>query len=145
MPHIGWDNGTRNKPTHVQVRYGEVDRMGLLYHVNYYEYFEWARSDWIRNFWRPYKEIEDDGYALVVIEGHIHYHSPAYYDDRLEVTMDVIDWGRSRIRFSYAICREGESEPLCTGSTSHCFIRDGKPVRLPDEFVKLLDKAFSIL
>ena len=132
------------KPTRVQVRYGEVDRMGLLYHVNYYEYFEWARSDWIRNFWRPYKEIEDEGYALVVIEGYIHYHRPAYYDDWLEIEMDVIEWGRSRISFSYDIRREGESGSLCTGSTSHCFInRDGKPIRLPDEFRELLVETYG--
>ena len=101
----------------VKVRYSEVDRMGLLYHVNYLEYFELARSDWVRKYYRPYREIEDEGYALVVIEAKLKYHKPAYYDDNLEVEVMPCDWGHSRLAFKYAIYRQGESEPLCTGKT----------------------------
>jgi acyl-CoA thioester hydrolase len=124
----------RSHATSVQVRYSEVDRMGLLYHVNYLEYFELARSDWVREFWRPYKEIEDAGYALVVTEAHLKYHRSALYDDMLRVEVVPVQWGNSRIKFEYAIYREGETEPLCTGSTSHCFIdRNGKATRMPPD------------
>jgi len=121
-------------PTRLRVRYSDVDRMGLLYHVNYLEFFEHARSDWIRAFWKPYKEIEDAGMALVVIEAHLHYLKSGKYDDELEVHAKLTDWGRSRFRFEYVINRVGDIEPLCTGWTAHCFIgRDGKPTKMPEE------------
>ncbi len=113
--------------------------MGLLYHVVYLEYFELARSDWMRSFYRPYLEIEDEGYALVVIKASLKYHSPAYYDDELVVEIRPCDWGQSRLAFEYTVFRKGESSPLCTGRTSHCFIDNkGSVTRMPDDFRKRL-------
>ena len=130
-----------NHRVSVRVRYSEVDRMGLLYHVTYLEYFELARSAWVRNFYRPYIEIEDEGFALVVIEAKLGYHKSAYYDDELEVEIKPSDWGRSRLAFEYAIFRKGEATPLCTGRTSHCFIgKNGRVSRIPDDLKKKLDE-----
>lgn len=129
-------------PTLIRVRYSDVDRMGLLYHVNYLEYFEVARADWIRSFWRPYKEIEDGGLALVVMEAHISYLSPARYDDELSVSAELSRWGRSRLAFDYRIVRHNEAKTLCTGRTAHCFIdREGKPARIPDDLRRRLEQA----
>ena len=134
-----------SQTTTVRIRYSEVDRMGLLYHVNYLEYFELARSDWVRNYWKPYKEIEDSGYTLVVIEARLNYHKPAYYDDLLNIIIRPTDWGSSRITFEYTINRDDEDEPLCRGSTSHCFIdRDGKVARIPEELKEKLDSIDSL-
>lgn len=129
-----------NNSTSVRVRYSEVDRMGLLYHVVYLEYFELARAEWVRHFYKPYLEIENDGYALVVIEASLNYHGPAYYDDELVVETQPCDWGNSRLAFEYAIYRKGESSPLCTGRTSHCFIdKKGNVTRMPDDLRKKLE------
>jgi acyl-CoA thioester hydrolase len=128
------------EPTAIRVRYSDVDRMGLLYHVNYLEYFENARAAWIRNFWKPYKEIEDEGTALVVIEAHLNYIKPAHYDDVLLVSIRPTDWGRSRFIVDYMITNAETSELLCTGRTAHCFIdKSGRPTRMPDELRKRLD------
>ncbi|NQT34810.1 acyl-CoA thioesterase [bacterium] len=133
-----------SQTTTVRVRYSEVDRMGLLYHVIYLEYFELARSDWVRNFWKPYKEIEDSGYTLVVIEARLNYHKPAYYDDLLNIIIRPTGWGSSRITFEYKICRDNESEPLCSGSTSHCFIDNrNKVTRIPEGLKEKLNAIDS--
>lgn len=126
------------------MRYSQVDRMGFLFHVHYYEFFEWARSEWIRDFWKPYKDIEDDGYALVVIEAGLKYLKPAYYDDTLEVEVEVADYGNSRAVFNYTVRRIGETEPLCTGMTAHCFInKSGKPTRMPSELQARLKRVYG--
>ncbi|MFH0764960.1 MAG: thioesterase family protein, partial [Calditrichota bacterium] len=107
------------QPARLRVRYSEVDRMGMVYHVNYLEYFELARSEWIRQVWKPYREIEDAGYALVVIEVKIKFISSAKYDDELEIFAELFDVGRSRLGFTYRVMRPPLNEPLCTGSTRH--------------------------
>ncbi len=128
------------KPTHTRVRYSQVDRMKLLYHINYLEFFEWARSDWVRNYWKPYKELEDAGLILVVLEAKIRYLRPAYYDDELLLYARPYDWGHSRLEFEYKIERLGETQPLCTGHTAHCFLNpQGKPVKMPDDLKELLE------
>lgn len=132
----GWHRTT------IRVRYSEVDRMGLLYHVNHLEYFEVARSDWVRKFWRTYREIEDEGYCLVVLEAIIRYIQPAYYDEELVVKVKPTGWGRSRVTFAYEINRRGQREPICTGETRHCFLdRKGRVVKMPDELRKRLDEG----
>ncbi len=128
----------------VRVRYSEVDRMGLLYHVNYLEYFELARSEWIRRFWKPYRRIEDEGLMLVVVEAHLRFHRPAYYDELLEIEARLEDWGRSRLTFAYRIFRTGDDKPLCTGRTGHCFVTGkGELCRIPERLRELLGAAFG--
>ncbi len=137
--------GIKNRNIYQQrVSYSVVDRMGFLYHVAYLEYFELARSDWVRKIYKPYKEIEDEGYALVVIEANLKYHKPAYYDDVLEIAASVSNWGNSRLSFNYEVYRENENKPLCTGVTKHCFInKDGKPAPMPEGLKTILEKLES--
>lgn len=133
---------TSVEPTRIRVRYSDVDRMGLLYHVNYLEYFEVGRSDWIRRLWKPYKEIEDAGFALVVIEAHLRFIRPGKYDDELELYVAPTEWGNSRIRFGYRLIRAADGDILCEGWTSHCFISsEGKPVRMPEELHRRLETS----
>src|SRR6266850_775764 len=50
----------------IRVRYAETDRMGLLHHANYLVYFEQARTELLRTQGAAYKELEDQGYLLVL-------------------------------------------------------------------------------
>ncbi len=137
-------NHPRINSVQVRVRYSETDRMGYVYHVNYLEYFELARAEWVRMFWKPYRQIEDDGYMLVVIDAHINYHRPVFYDEIIEVEAELKEWGRSRLVFEYRILKPDSDETVCTGTTGHCFVTsDGKPCRMPDELNQLLDMNFS--
>ena len=52
----------------VRVRYAETDRMGLLHHANYFIYFEMARTEMLRQRGISYREIEDSGHFLVIID-----------------------------------------------------------------------------
>ena len=67
----------------IRVRYAETDRMGYAYHGHYAEYFEIARTDWCREIGLSYKEIEDKGILMPVMELNIQYRLPAFYDDML--------------------------------------------------------------
>jgi len=134
-----------DKPVRIRVRYSEVDRMNYCYHVNYLEYFELARSDWIRRLWKPYKELEESEHGLVVTEAHLRYRRPAFYDDELEITVFCNEWGASRLNFLYEIRRSGEAAILCEGSTRLCFVnRSGRPIRIPMELKEILDNLATI-
>ena len=50
----------------IRVRYAETDRMGLLHHANYLVYFEQGRIELLRAMGRTYKDVEDEGYLLVL-------------------------------------------------------------------------------
>ena len=52
----------------IRVRYAETDRMGLLHHATYFVYFEMGRVELLRQRGLSYRDLEDDGYLLVVVE-----------------------------------------------------------------------------
>ena len=69
----------------VRVRYAETDQMGVVYYANYLVWFEVGRTDWLRDAGWTYREMEQDGHPLPVIEAHAEYRRPARYDDEIEI------------------------------------------------------------
>ena len=117
----------------MRVRYAETDKMGVVYHSNYFVWFEVARTDLLRNNGSTYKDMEAEGFSLPVIEAHCEYKQPARYDDELEIRVEAALASPARVRFSYEVVRASDAQTLVTGHTVHASIdRDGRPTRLPD-------------
>lgn len=116
--------------TTIRVRYAETDRMGLLHHATYAVYFEQARTEMLRSRGLSYREIEDAGHFLVIIELGCKFKKPAYYDDLLTIRTTVARVTHVKIIHEYRVFR-GE-ELLAEGhSTLACVDREGKPQALP--------------
>ena len=119
--------------TTTRVRYPETDRMGIAHHTHYFVWFEIGRTELMRDLGCTYAELEDrDGIGFPVIEAGASYRAPARYDETLSIHTRIA-WRRGvRVRFEYAVSREGEGKPLATGYTVHASVgKDGRPVRLP--------------
>lgn len=115
----------------IRVRYAETDRMGLLHHANYLVYFEQARTELLRTIGASYKELEDQGYLLVLTKVEVKYRRPALYDDILTVRTTVERATSVRIDHRYEVLRAGEL--VAEGATTlACVDRDGRPQALPD-------------
>ena len=69
----------------IRVRYAETDKMGVVYHANYFMWFEIGRCELLRTIGRSYRQMESEGIGLPVIEAHCEYKAPARYDDELQV------------------------------------------------------------
>ncbi len=115
----------------IRVRYAETDRMGLLHHANYLIYFEQGRTELLRAHGLSYKDLEDQGYLLVLTKIEVKYRWPARYDDLLTLKTTVIRTTTVRIDHRYELFCEGRL--LAEGtSTLACIDRDGRPQALPD-------------
>jgi acyl-CoA thioester hydrolase len=75
--------------TTVRVRYAETDRMDVVYYGNYAMYFEIGRVEAIRHLGVSYKDIEDMGIILPVVELNIKYLRPAKYDDLITIKTQI--------------------------------------------------------
>lgn len=116
----------------VRVRYAETDQMGIVYHANYFVWFEVGRTDLLRTSGWTYREMEHEGVSLPVIEAHCEYRQPARYDDELEVRTTGTILTHVRVEFNYQIVRVADGAALVTGRTVHAALdRDGRPCRLP--------------
>ena len=122
-----------------RVTYAETDKMGFVYYGNYLTYFEIGRTELIRSLGRPYRELEDEGYYLPVIEASCKYLKSARYDDLLTIRTAVSECKGVRLGFQYEILRDNDK--LAQGMTQHAFVdRQGKPVRPPAWLLELLKK-----
>ncbi len=117
--------------TTIRVRYAETDRMGLLHHANYFVYFETARTEMLRERGVSYREIEDAGHYLVIVDIGCKFKRPAHYDDVLTIKTTVERVTHVKIVHRYEIRRD--NLVLAEGhSTLACVDREGKPQQLPE-------------
>ncbi|MDR3232583.1 MAG: acyl-CoA thioesterase [Planctomycetaceae bacterium] len=115
----------------VRVRYQETDQMGVVYHANYFTYFEIGRTELSRKNGFAYKEIEASGVLAAVIKAECSYHKPAKYDDLLTIKTTMKRITRVKIEYEHQIFRD--SELLVTGHITLAFLnRQGKIQPVPD-------------
>ena len=123
----------------LRVIYGDTDQMGVVYYANYFRYFEFARSEYLRAKGGDYRALEKSGVFIPVVEAAAAYNAPARYDDMLVIRIEVDEVRRASAVFKYQIAREGEAQVLCEGRTLHaCIDREGRPIRIPEELARLL-------
>jgi acyl-CoA thioester hydrolase len=119
--------------TEIRVRYAETDRMGLLHHANYLVYFEQARTELLRQQGLTYRDMEDQGFFLVITNVEVKYRSPARYDDVLSIKTTVARTTPVRVEHMYEVTCEGRA--VADGKTTlACVDRAGKLQALPDWF-----------
>lgn len=130
--------------TQLRVRYAETDQMGFVYYGNYAIYFEVARVEALRNLGISYKNLEENGILMPVLENYSKYHKPAKYDDLLTIEVTIREFPKSSITFNYKIYNTGK-ELLHSGSTKLAFINkmNEKPVRLPEIIANVLKPHFN--
>ena len=121
----------------LRVRYAETDQMGFVYYGNYAQYYEVGRVEAMRSLGFSYKEMEDSGILMPVINFNIDYKKPALYDDEIRIVTTVSKLPSVRITFDYE-CYNQKNELLNTGSVTLVFIDKikNKPTKPPNWFMK---------
>ncbi|MGB0390752.1 MAG: acyl-CoA thioesterase [Salibacteraceae bacterium] len=125
--------------TKLRVRYAETDRMGYVYYGNYATYFEVGRVEAMKSIGMSYRDLEDSGIMMPVLEYKIKYFKPAYYDDELTVITSIKEMPKARITFYYETINS-EGVKLNIGETTLVFVnsKTGRPVHAPEAFLSKL-------
>src|SRR5438876_8802073 len=86
-----------------RVRYAETDAMGIAHHSSYVVWMEAGRTEFMRAHGFTYRELEEMGVLLPVLELNVRYRQAAVYDDELRVSTWLDEFSRTRISLGYAI------------------------------------------
>lgn len=92
----------------LRVRYKECDPMGVLYHGNYFTYFEIGRTELLRAAGGNYRQMEEDGLLIVVVKAECRYRRPARYDDLLRLRTTITRVTQAKIEHQYELFRDEE-------------------------------------
>ena len=130
--------------TSFRVRYADTDQMGYVYYGNYSRYYEIGRVEALRNLGISYRELEEAGIMMPVLENYSKYIKPAHYDENLSIKVMVKEMPKTRIRFEYEIYRE-HGELIHIGHTILVFvsIAERKVVVLPEAIREVLQVFFE--
>lgn len=115
-----------------RVRYQETDQMGVVYHANYFAWFEMGRTELLRSATGvSYRDLEASNSLLAIVKVECSYQKPAHYDDVLTLKTKVVRVTRVTIAHEYHLYRE--TELLAVGRTVLASVsREGHPKALPD-------------
>jgi acyl-CoA thioester hydrolase len=131
--------------TQVRVRYGETDQMGYLYYGYYALYYEVGRAEAIRQLGFTYRELEEMGIVMPVVELNSQYFRPALYDDLVTVKTILKQMPDGpKISFHSELYNEQE-QLLNKGVTTLVFYdpKEKKKISIPEELKKRLEPFFT--
>jgi len=127
----------------LRVRYAETDQMGVVYHSNYFIWFEIGRVELMRQLGFPYRDIEqNDGLFIAVADARCRYKAPARYDDEVIVRTHLKNVRESFVNFGYELVSASDGTLLAEGETTHIVTdKQMKPARLPEKYLQAFRAA----
>ncbi len=131
--------------TKLRVRYAETDQMGVVYHSNFFPYFEVARAEAIRQLGYTYADMEKEGIIMPVVEVQAKYLRPALYDDLLTIKVILKELPlHHKIEFQQEVFNEN-GEMLVSGRVVLYFMdaKTRKRHTMPGALLKKLQPYFT--
>ena len=124
-------NASDIRPYTHRVQYYETDKMQVTHHSNYLRFLEEARIDFLDQIGWGYAKMEEEGIISPVLSLTCDYRHATTFPDVLTICVAIEKLSAVRLTLGYTV-RCGE-RTVCTATTTHCFIRDGRPLLLQKE------------
>ena len=129
------------KPYRHEVKFYECDRMGITHHSNYIRFMEEARVDWMDQLGFGFDRMEAEGVVSPVVAVECRYRQPTTFKDVIEIVPTVAETTALKLVISYTMTVAGRT--ICTGTSTHCFMENGRPVslevRFPEFYAKMME------
>lgn len=116
----------------LRVYYEDTDAAGVVYHANYLNYCERARTEYLRERGWSVAELADNGAVFPVIRMEIDFKAPARHDDLLQVTTTPLKVGGSCFELRQQVLRVSDNRLLVDLLvTLACITPQHKACRIP--------------
>lgn len=118
----------------IRVYYEDTDSGGVVYHSNYLNFMERARTEWLRALGFEQTQLKDQHGLIIVIHSlSMQFKKPAYFNDMLAVRCELSELGRSSLIMQQSISRDGLV--LIEAQVKAAFVDavSFKPIGVPDE------------
>lgn len=116
----------------IRVYYEDTDSGGVVYHSNYLNFMERARTEWLRALGFEQTHLKDDLNIIFVVHSmNIQFKSPALFNDMLNVQSKVAKIGHGSIEFLQTILRDQQVLIEATVKVACVQASVFKPVAIP--------------
>lgn len=126
----------------LRVYYEDTDAGGVVYHAQYLNFMERARTEWLRALGFEQDRLRSELSILFVVRRcEIAFLRPARFNDRLTLTASLTGRGRASLNFAQAVLREDDGDTCCRAEVNvACVdIERMRPVRIPEAILMAVD------
>jgi len=114
-----------------EVKFSEVDSLGIVWHGHYVQYFEDGREAFGKKYNLRYLDFYAQGYVVPIVNIQCDYKRFLRYGDSIIIETTFIPGLSAKINFEYRILNAGTKELIVTGSTVQVFLsRDNLSLQL---------------
>jgi len=126
----------------VRVYYEDTDAGGVVYHSNYLNFMERARTEWLRSLGFEQDELAaKDGVIFAVSAVSVAFHKPARFNELLSVSVELDRRGAASLTLKQEVRRaderlaSGEVRVACIDARR--FVPVAIPARITEKVVAL--------
>ncbi|MGD2034151.1 MAG: acyl-CoA thioesterase [Bacteroidales bacterium] len=120
----------------IEVRFNELDPLGIVWHGNYIKYFEIGREDFGIKHGICYTDLKREQIDTPVVSVQCDYKKYVKYGEKLIIETQYVDNPAAKIILHYAILRGENSEVVAEGKTVQVFTDiEGNLLLILPEFI----------
>lgn len=101
----------------LQAQFYQIDPMNVVWHGNYVQFFEQARSALLGRIGYNYREMEESGFGWPIVDLRVKYVKPITLGQRFIVRATLIEY-ENRIRIDYRVMDEASGTVLTKAQTT---------------------------
>ena len=124
----------------VRVYFQDTDAGGIVFHAAYLNFFERARTEWLREIGVTQNTLKNVYDMLIIVRKiNVRYLRPGFLDDFLTVRTSLREMGRAQITVSQTVFRDGEE--LIWGRINLAFVsvKHRRPKLMPNTLREKFD------
>jgi acyl-CoA thioester hydrolase len=126
----------------LRVYFSDTDAGGVVYHSNYLNMAEHARTEWLHLLNIDHRTyLRDHGMVFVVRSVKADYLSPAFLDETLIVKSQMKKAGRFSIEIIQEVIRDDQVLASLEFKLGYISIHTGRPAVMPDEWQEILSSV----
>jgi len=127
----------------IRMCFQDVDGEGIVYHSNYLNYAERARTEWLVNLGLQNREIMDWGVAMVLRHIEIDYLSPAKLDDILEIDVQILEMKNASTIIGQTMTVNGAIKVKLKIQLAYVDTKTLRPTRIPERLKQAFERSMK--
>jgi len=125
----------------IRVYYEDTDAAGVVYHSNYLNFMERARTEYLRQHGLSVAELANEGAVFPVVQMQIDFKIAAKHDELLRVITVPVRITRSSFTLRQCVQRESNGQLMVEALVTLACVTPGiKAKRIPAKVRELLER-----
>lgn len=127
--------------THIEVRFPDCDRMGIVHHAVYPIWYEMARMDFFQELGFSFSEMNSIGVNPSMVDLHLQYKKSATYPQSLYIITRMGEYAPKKLEFFYETYDLQSGTPINTARTFHIWTGpDNKSYNIEENLPQIYEK-----